>query len=971
MFGYLFKRPKSLFLHPYLPDNLKEEKSSHSGICLIQFIINHYLIPSRISMKTLFRHLSLILCLELILGPMTPHLSFVTSAHAQTCPQGQSWQGSLNECVTNADVSAVSNSVDHCGSITDSDQQKQCYSKNAQDALDREKSQGHVQDSHNSKLLTDSGKMSGLGAAASAAAITIPIFMLTEVMIKHKENNSKKISCSPTSLLLMYGAAGTLALGEILTFAIHTSKLNKAKERWKEITNPDPNASADKKRTMATEAQSQAFELLAQNEDSKADVAKTKFGFYLASTGLFAAAALAAALEQLNLVKAYATLKLQGTPETQAAIDAQKVIAKQTILKLTCGTDKSIQNSDSKKPVLASDPKDPAAVAEAKSKQVASEASQRDKIYNQKKNDIYDQTQQIQQTQNKLDSYQGNRGFEGLPGDSEYESLQNDLQIQQEKLGSLQNDLKPLEQQHAVDVQTLDARNKILTQREDEAAAAEAKKAEEAAKRLQDSKKNPSGSIQIKNMKRVAIYNLRTARNTIDLLQLLEEFQSIEFENFSKANYLDDSKIDLKEDKIDQFTASLFSQLLLLQNAQGDDPQIDKSIVLDVVEVKGKKISDISNIVTNQTAGATEAKNNMSDFFYKAITKPVTRIAINGVLGGWMGIMSKSMNDQKNVSENRAKVLRKIRDDFNFQNGIQNCSEADRSDTRKPYCYCYTSDNQHNPARNNSQICTNLWATSNNGSNNYLQSADAKVCLDQNNTMDSSCSCKTKKNADGTNTCMKIGAGGFSLSGINPNVFKMLSAGAAPANSLLSGNMSAGQMDAAAVGSNAAKIKSAADSLLAKADPAAAKEVSQLDKSMSNAMIASGAGLSMGGGSSLGSNLGNMTPQQAAAALDKELAAAGPKTTTATGGKFLGGGGSTRTEQLEFGLTPEQAAAQEEKIAEMNADLDYGKNDINHSSTTNIFEVLSNRYQRSGMRRLFEGGEKVEPDKPAKTDIAQ
>jgi hypothetical protein len=55
----------------------------------------------------------------------------------------------------------------------------------------------------------------------------------------------------------------------------------------------------------------------------------------------------------------------------------------------------------------------------------------------------------------------------------------------------------------------------------------------------------------------------------------------------------------------------------------------------------------------------------------------------------------------------------------------------------------------------------------------------------------------------------------------------------------------------------------------------------------------------------------------------------------------------------------------------MNKELDMDQADINKGSDTNLFEVLSNRYQRSGMRRLFDVEGKTEADKPAKTDINQ
>jgi hypothetical protein len=54
----------------------------------------------------------------------------------------------------------------------------------------------------------------------------------------------------------------------------------------------------------------------------------------------------------------------------------------------------------------------------------------------------------------------------------------------------------------------------------------------------------------------------------------------------------------------------------------------------------------------------------------------------------------------------------------------------------------------------------------------------------------------------------------------------------------------------------------------------------------------------------------------------------------------------------------------------MGQELDTGNNDINSGSTTNIFDVLSNRYQRSGMRRLFNDG-KGPVDAPDKKELTE
>ena len=67
----------------------------------------------------------------------------------------------------------------------------------------------------------------------------------------------------------------------------------------------------------------------------------------------------------------------------------------------------------------------------------------------------------------------------------------------------------------------------------------------------------------------------------------------------------------------------------------------------------------------------------------------------------------------------------------------------------------------------------------------------------------------------------------------------------------------------------------------------------------------------------------------------------------------------------------EDASGEDIEVAEvMGKEIDTGDSDVNTSSHTNIFEVLSNRYQRSGMRRLFEGNSTAPVDAPSKTELA-
>ena len=340
----------------------------------------------------------------------------------------------------------------------------------------------------------------------------------------------------------------------------------------------------------------------------------------------------------------------------------------------------------------------------------------------------------------------------------------------------------------------------------------------------------------------------------------------------------------------------------------------------------------------------------------KAIGKPYTRIIINGVLGIWMGVMIAHMDKQQKNAEARAVKLREMKEQFVASNGLLYCKEEDRSNSCKPICYCYTPDNRRNPDRAKDKVCMNTFA--NMKYDPFGNKDDDKVCLDQNQRVDPKCACRAKK------TCMKISSA-YSMGGFHPGAFRMMGTAAGPAQDLFNGNVGGGNISDSA-GINAANIRKAADNMLAKSDPKAFKAKAGLMASMEKGFLAAGSGLSMGGS---GASALPSTPAAAAAALDKELKEhKADKINTA--GSTANGSGYSEDEEPEAVMT-EDASGEDIEVAEvMGKEIDTGDSDVNTSSHTNIFEVLSNRYQRSGMRRLFEDNSTAPADAPSKTEIA-
>lgn len=344
------------------------------------------------------------------------------------------------------------------------------------------------------------------------------------------------------------------------------------------------------------------------------------------------------------------------------------------------------------------------------------------------------------------------------------------------------------------------------------------------------------------------------------------------------------------------------------------------------------------------------------------LEKPIPRAIISGVFAVWAGVMAMHANKQAKVSKARARFLRDMKDDFNDATGAISCTQQDRGNVNNLRCYCYNSSGQRDPQKSNSQACVKLFTGKNlSGETNYLAGTglgSQKVCM-TNSGVDENCSCRQN------NTCLN--AVPSNLQGFNPGTLSLVSSGVNPMNQVTTGQLAAGSIDAASAVNKAGKILDVAQKVGSQVkgnnDPKAAKK-------MADRLIASTQGGVAPTLSSPSSGTPfSMSPSQAAAQLERELKEIESPVNTASSRNVLpqAGGNGNGMEQLEFGITPGQLAADQTTLAEMNQNLNYGQNDINSGSDTNLFEVLSNRYQRSGMRRLFdETG--TAPAEPANKD---
>jgi hypothetical protein len=186
-------------------------------------------------MKTTIQFLSLLLCFELVIGPVRGTLFLSGNAIAGECSPGMEWSNDVNRCVVSKTTVETNNKVDSCGA-----DDKECYKANAKSELDEEIAAGNVKDKDG--FFKDDGKggvkQKGMVKVANAAAIGIPLLIMTAVLLEKQKQKGTGYSCKPPSLLLMYGAAAALGVGEIYGAIDHKKRMDKLDAKWKEVVLP-------------------------------------------------------------------------------------------------------------------------------------------------------------------------------------------------------------------------------------------------------------------------------------------------------------------------------------------------------------------------------------------------------------------------------------------------------------------------------------------------------------------------------------------------------------------------------------------------------------------------------------------------------------------------------------------------------------------------------------------------------------
>lgn len=342
------------------------------------------------------------------------------------------------------------------------------------------------------------------------------------------------------------------------------------------------------------------------------------------------------------------------------------------------------------------------------------------------------------------------------------------------------------------------------------------------------------------------------------------------------------------------------------------------------------------------------------------------------VISGISTIYAKILYDgaEKQEKESKENIVKIDKIIASFKDSYAAFCPKGREDLTDAKCYCYGADGSKNTNRTNSQICIDLWAK-----NSYLLSGDATNynlaglatdvagCVNVVGVFDEACKCKKLVNAKGVNACKK------ETSVSMPNdAFSTALATAGGAADLLkyasktyNGNPGFDLLNTASIGAKAIKSKQITDALLTKLDKDI--KIPQINASNVDRYAKAIIGEKLLAEKMKGAS--NMATNVSSARSDNPLMENALKLAEVKAGLEMSGGNGLNAKKekkkgsfdMNFGSdSPGNAGGQviqdfPEKTYK------YKNSDIVTDNSASIFEIISNRYVQSGLKRLFDDEE--------------
>lgn len=334
------------------------------------------------------------------------------------------------------------------------------------------------------------------------------------------------------------------------------------------------------------------------------------------------------------------------------------------------------------------------------------------------------------------------------------------------------------------------------------------------------------------------------------------------------------------------------------------------------------------------------------------------------------GILYSAAEEQETESEQNIAKIEKLLAVYK-DSWFDYCPNG-RENLNEPNCYCYSEDGKQNPNRTKSQICVSLWEKNSKkisaaaGNYNGIAAKNDPVgCVTTNGEFDENCKCKKFLNPQGQNACMKsislnannnpLGLAYLNTSGFD-KVAKALVAQTSGQSMLanLNPNMLAAAIAKQGDMNNGIFTRIANDPTKKKYK--VFNDDNEILKAQNGVFSKSDiAHASSAIGSSASSMIGGNQPEGAATNLLKEAAAKAGLDMVGSG-RGLQNKKAENKEGMNFNLATENAstAGQVQSFPEMEKNYNYKDSDISKNSDSNLFDIISNRYIQSGLKRLFD-----------------
>jgi hypothetical protein len=344
------------------------------------------------------------------------------------------------------------------------------------------------------------------------------------------------------------------------------------------------------------------------------------------------------------------------------------------------------------------------------------------------------------------------------------------------------------------------------------------------------------------------------------------------------------------------------------------------------------------------------------------LSQPIPTMVMAGIGVIYSGVLLSGAKGEKEDAEDREEKIDGIIK--KFESSVAGYCPSGRENLAEPRCYCYTSDGKKNKERTNSETCQNLWA--NDDRNFYAEAGDYNKqknknpvgCMTRNRKFDPECKCKKLKDKNGQNACYKVPASArITMPGLANSHNKFLK----DINDITNGNTSPSNLNAANLTQSAIALSKARNKIMDKLNKdrkiAKLKPIRLTPPSGAKAMInklAPAATKAVSGDLFAKSASKISSPGLAKAVSAAKKSPAMKKVMFSSGGKGL----LARKKKKKAGFNlnfADGGAGGKVEDGFMAKSYNYAKNqnDIVDRDDVSIFQVITNRYNATGLQRLF------------------